>query len=101
MKRRFTCSAALAAQALAAGPAIAGCPETPPAAGSREHAFAQQIVERMPAYLNDFSIPGGAVAVIENGEVILARGFGMADAAARTPVSDETVFNIGSTSKSI
>jgi CubicO group peptidase (beta-lactamase class C family) len=101
MKRRFTCLAALTAQALAAGPVLAGCPETPPAAGSREHAFVQQVVERMPAYLNDFSIPGGAVAVIENGEVILARGFGMADAVAGTPVSDRTLFNIGSTSKSI
>lgn len=101
MKRRFTCLAALAAQTLAAGPAIAGCPETPPAAGSREDAFVRQVVERMPAYLNDFSIPGGAVAVIEDGEVILARGFGMADAAAGTPVSERTLFNIGSTSKSI
>ena len=55
----------------------------------------------MPAYLSDFSIPGGAVALIENGHVILARGFGMADAAAGTPVSERTLFNIGSTSKSI
>jgi CubicO group peptidase (beta-lactamase class C family) len=101
MRRRFTGLAALAAQTLAAGPALAGCPETRPEVGSREHEFVQQVVERMPAYLNDFSIPGGAVAVIENGEVILARGFGMADSARRVPVGEQTLFNIGSTSKSV
>jgi CubicO group peptidase (beta-lactamase class C family) len=101
MKRRYICLAALAAQTLAAGPAIAGCAEMPTAAGSREEAFARQVAERMPAYLHDFSIPGGAVAVIENGEVIVARGFGMSDAAARMPVTEHTLFNIGSTSKSI
>jgi len=101
MKRRLTYLAVLAAQTLATGPAAAGCVETPPAAGSREHAFVQQVTERMPAYLNDLSIPGGAVAVIENGKVILARGFGMADATAKTPVTDRTLFNIGSTSKSV
>lgn len=101
MKRRITCLAVIAAEALTALPALAGCPESPPPAGSREHAFVEQVVERMPRYLDDLSIPGGAVAVIENGEVILARGFGMADASARTPVSEATLFNIGSTSKSI
>jgi CubicO group peptidase (beta-lactamase class C family) len=101
MQRRFTCLAALTAQALAVSPALAGCPETLAAAGSREHAFVQQVVERMPAYLSDLSVPGAAVAVIENGEVILARGFGMADTAKRVPVGEETLFNIGSTSKSI
>lgn len=99
MKRRLICLAVLAAQLT--DPAIAGCPETPPAPGSREHAFVQQVVERVPIYLNDFSIPGGAVAVIENGEVILARGFGLADDAKNRPVDEQTLFNIGSTSKSV
>lgn len=91
----------LVAQTLVVGPVAAGCAEAPPPAGSRESAFVRQVVERMPSYLHDFSVPGGAVAVIENGEVILARGFGMADAATKTPVSERTLFNIGSTSKSV
>jgi CubicO group peptidase (beta-lactamase class C family) len=56
---------------------------------------------RTPSYLAEFSVPGAAVAVIENGRVIMARGFGMADAARKVPVSPTTLFNIGSTSKSI
>jgi hypothetical protein len=42
----------------AASPALAGCFEATTPAGSREHAFAQQVVERMPAYLQDLSHPG-------------------------------------------
>jgi CubicO group peptidase (beta-lactamase class C family) len=101
MQRRFMALAVFASPLLLTDPALAGCPEVPPAPGSREHAFVQQVVERMPRYLSDLSIPGGAVAVIENGQVILARGFGVADAAAKTPVGEGTLFNIGSTSKSV
>ena len=101
MKSGPTFLIGLVAQTLVVGPAAAGCSGAPPAAASRESAFVRQVVERMPAYLRDFSVPGGAVAVIENGKVILARGFGMADAATKTPVSERTRFNIGSTSKSV
>jgi CubicO group peptidase (beta-lactamase class C family) len=99
-----TCSAcltAVVANVLFTGPVIAGCFETAPAAGSREDAFVRQIGERMPAYLSELSVPGGAVAVIEDGKVILARGFGVADAATGAPVGPDTLFNIGSTSKSV
>lgn len=101
IKISLNCLTAVSISLLLAGPAAAGCLETPPAAGSREDAFVRQVAERMPAYLSDLSIPGGAVAVIENGKVILARGFGVADAAAGTPVRQDTLFNIGSTSKSV
>jgi CubicO group peptidase (beta-lactamase class C family) len=80
---------------------IAACPETSPPAGSREAAFVRQTIARTPSYLSELSVPGAAVAVIENGRVILARGFGMADLAHKTPVTDSTLFNIGSTSKSV
>ena len=39
--------------------------------------------------------------MIEDGRVIMARGFGMADAAHKVPVTPATLFNIGSTSKSV
>lgn len=90
----------LAAMTMAA-PAFAGCPATPPRPGMREAAFVRQVAERTPAYLKDLSVPGAAVAVIEDGKVILVQGFGMADAAKATPVRADTLFNIGSTSKSL
>ena len=86
---------------LQAAPAAAGCPASPPLAGSREAAFVNQTIARTPSYLAQFSIPGAAVAVVEDGRVIMARGFGMADAARKAPVTQATLFNIGSTSKSV
>ena len=90
--------ALLAAHAI---PAVAGCPAVPPTTGSREDVFIRQTIARTPAYLSEFSIPGAAVAVIENGQIIMAQGFGTADVGRKLPVTDATLFNIGSSSKSV
>lgn len=44
-------------------------------------------------------IPGMAIAVVLNDEVVLARGFGLADREKSTPVTPETLFAVGSTTK--
>ncbi len=46
-----------------------------------------------------FRIPGTSVAVVKDGEVLLARGFGYRDTKQKLPVSDQTLFPIGSTTK--
>lgn len=43
--------------------------------------------------------PGAAVAVIQDGKVVFAEGFGFADVAAKTPVTPQTRFRIGSLAK--
>lgn len=43
--------------------------------------------------------PGGAVAMVRGGEVVFARGYGMADLAHDAPITPETRFNIASVSK--
>jgi CubicO group peptidase (beta-lactamase class C family) len=47
------------------------------------------------------SAPGAAVVVIENGEVLLSKAYGLADVAARTPATPQTVFRVGSVGKSV
>ena len=84
-----------------AAPVIAGCAAVSPPANARQAAFLRQTAARTPLYLSEFSVPGAAVAVIEDGRVIMARGFGMADLARKLPVTEATLFNVGSTSKSI
>lgn len=44
-------------------------------------------------------IPGIALAVVQNGRCVYARGFGWRDASARLPMQTDTLFPIASTSK--
>lgn len=48
-----------------------------------------------------FNVPGVAVAIIEDDEVIYAEGFGSRDLATGAPFTTETQFRIGSTTKSM
>jgi CubicO group peptidase (beta-lactamase class C family) len=43
--------------------------------------------------------PGCALAIIQNGEIIYQRGYGMADIEHNIPISPNSVFDIGSNSK--
>ncbi|NOZ65517.1 MAG: beta-lactamase family protein, partial [Alphaproteobacteria bacterium] len=47
----------------------------------------------------EYHIPGMAIAVVQGDKVIFARGFGVTDIEAKTPVTPETLFAIGSTTK--
>lgn len=55
----------------------------------------------VPELLDRFQVPGAAVAVIQDGEVVHARGYGLADAEAHTPMSDQTVLNVASVAKPV
>ena len=46
-----------------------------------------------------FEVPGIAVAVVKNGEVVLARGYGVRELGRDAPVEPETLFAIASISK--
>ena len=50
--------------------------------------------------MEDWTIPGVAVGVIRDGEIVLARGFGYRDIEAELPVTEHTTMAIGSNSKS-
>ncbi|MCI0574368.1 MAG: beta-lactamase family protein [Myxococcaceae bacterium] len=46
-------------------------------------------------------IPGVALAVVQDGRVVYARGFGVREQGSKEPVTTETLFLIGSTTKSL
>jgi CubicO group peptidase (beta-lactamase class C family) len=48
----------------------------------------------------EWQIPGLAIAVIRDGEVLLAKGYGYRDLERQLPVTENTLFAIGSNSKS-
>jgi CubicO group peptidase (beta-lactamase class C family) len=57
--------------------------------------------ETVPVWLDEFIVPGAAVAMIENGELRFAKGYGMADESEQIPVTKTTGFNIASISKTV
>jgi N-acyl-D-amino-acid deacylase len=55
----------------------------------------------IPDLMQKHAIPGGAVAVMRDGKLIYARGFGYADVANKTPVQPDALFRLASVSKPI
>jgi N-acyl-D-amino-acid deacylase len=53
------------------------------------------------AFMRKHAIPGGAVAVLRDGKLLYARGFGYADVENRTVVQPDALFRIASISKPI
>ena len=49
----------------------------------------------------DGSQPGAAVMVIKNGEIVHARGYGLADLETQRPIDADTAFRLGSVSKQL
>ncbi len=50
--------------------------------------------------LKDFKVPGTAVVIVQGDKVILLKGYGMRDTAKQLPVTPQTLFAIGSVTKS-
>lgn len=59
----------------------------------------QRIVEQIDAKLESTHTPGMSIAVVQDDEVILLRGFGVTSLETKQPVTPDTRFAIGSTTK--
>lgn len=57
--------------------------------------------QAVPRVLDSLRVPGAAVAVIQDGRVVLLRGYGYADLERRIPVTPRTGFSVGSISKAV
>ncbi len=58
-----------------------------------------ELDRRVQAHLDNNNIPGGLVAVVSRGRIIHLKTYGMANVELSVPVTDSTVFEIGSISK--
>lgn len=99
----------------AAGPAATLSPLTPlapphlpfasPAASPERKAkllaLAPQLDELYRARMAEAGVTGAAVAILLEGEVVYLRGFGVRDVDSKASVDADTVFRIGSVSKTI
>ena len=55
----------------------------------------------VPGILERFDVPGAGFAIVKDGRLVLARGYGLADVAAGRRVEPDTPFLLASVSKSI
>jgi CubicO group peptidase (beta-lactamase class C family) len=62
-------------------------------------AHADPADDYIASQMKAFHLPGLALAVVKDGKVIKAQGYGLANVARKTPVTPDTVLKIGSVSK--
>lgn len=60
----------------------------------------QDIDQLIETRLDETRIPGAAVVLVEDGRIVHTRGFGLAEIETGTPATSDTVFAIGSVTKS-
>jgi CubicO group peptidase (beta-lactamase class C family) len=70
-----------------------------PAAGRAQTVKAEELDSIIRKAVAEKQLIGVSVGVMQNGKVILARGYGVRDIAGRTPVTPNTMFAIGSVTK--
>lgn len=61
----------------------------------------EQLAEELESSRSEKNIPGMVVVVVKDDEIVFLKGFGHADLEQRKPVTDQTVFAIGSASKAM
>ena len=89
MSRARVAGYTVVATLLLVATAVAGAPQVPAA---RIDALAERA-------RSTFAVPGLSVAVVKDGAVVLARGYGVKRLGERTPVAPETLFGIASNTK--
>ena len=92
-------AAALTIAALAA--LAAAAPAQTTAVDDRLDARLESLCAQLEERRVELDIPGMAIAVVLDDEIVLARGFGVADVETERPVTDETIFAIGSSTKAM
>lgn len=63
--------------------------------------FETYLDKAIPQYMNKFDIGGVVVGVVKNGKVVYLKGYGYSDSGKRVPVTENTVFQAASISKSV
>ena len=59
------------------------------------------VQQRIEALRQEYGIPGASIAVVENGAIAWAQGFGVADLASGRPVTADTLFQAQSITKTL
>ena len=66
---------------------------------SGQEKLKETFAKNIPLVMQEQNVPGTAIAIIENGKVILKENYGFGDNTLKTALTESTGFNIGSISK--
>jgi len=58
-----------------------------------------ELKEKIIAKQKEYNVPGIAIAIVKEGQVVYTETFGYADSEKKVPVTENTIFPIGSSSK--
>ena len=86
---------------LAAAEAMRRIVPPAPIANERLVAYQAWLQEHVPALMREHHVPGVSIAIIQQGRVHWAQGFGVSDVRGQQPVTADTVFEACSMSKPI
>ncbi len=93
-RRHFIKTGTLALAVTAQGCVTTGKPP-------RKVPLAQAFDHEMKEFMEARKVPGGALAVVKNGRLVYARGYGWADRDEKIPVKADSLFRIASVAKPI
>jgi len=61
----------------------------------------QQVADFVEAMRKEYDVPGVAIGIVEDGKVVMSRGFGVRELGKPTPVDGDTRFMIASNTKAL
>ena len=61
--------------------------------------FPRELEEYIAATIRELELPGAAIAVVKDGRVLVARGYGVRELGKAAPVDAQTIFDIASLTK--
>lgn len=73
--------------------------ETPVETGVESRSVAKRVDEYVQAQMAKRHVPGVSVAVVKDGEVVLAKGYGLANVELGVPATADTVYQLASVTK--
>ncbi len=101
MRRTFVLSLVLLAGLLGRADVVAALPASPILRQSEPDSTSRADLDAFIAsVMEEWKVPGLAIAVVRDGEVILSKGYGLRDVDEQLPVTPRTLFAIGSVTKS-
>jgi CubicO group peptidase (beta-lactamase class C family) len=72
-----------------------------PSAGSAQRVDVRDLDAFVARVLKEYQVPGAAIAVVQDGKVILAKGYGIRDVTKPGAVDANTIFQLASVTKSL